>query len=352
MTLFSLKILKCPLVNDVDNDWMLEHLTKPCHQRLQILQWLFSKIDGKLAEMIEANKFTEEGKQTKDLLNMASTLGFCSLDQIDLIKGSASAKDQVRFLSLILDTVEMCHEEHIEDHLLPDISNLVLLTESPDIEREYECQCQLIDDITRQPNIMDNLLCTTVELLPADIKRQVNLNMSESSEQQQKLVPLVSLYHEKASQLRQDLVSYEAQLDDLQKKFEFQRVDKEQLESLCQRLEESLLELKEEIGKFNSCYDNEMKLWCNKQPTTPTRLGPVFERAYTLLNNFESMLVTFDDIRVSSGKIENLKTSETSNQNLRNTSDGFLLDFKELLNTLEVSVNNHRQDSIETDLIK
>ncbi|CAE1277515.1 unnamed protein product [Acanthosepion pharaonis] len=207
---------------------MLEHLTKPCHQRLQILQWLFSKIDGKLAEMIEANKFTEEGKQTKDLLNMASTLGFCSLDQIDLIKGSASAKDQ----------------------------------------------------------------------------------------------------------------------------FEFQRVDKEQLELLCQHLEESLLELKEEIGKFNSCYNNEMKLWCNKQPTAPTRLGPVFERAHTLLNNFESMLVTFDDIHVSSDKIENLKTSETSNQNLRNTSEGFLLDFKELLNTLEVSVNNHRQDSIETDLIK
>lgn len=346
--------MKCPVVKDIDHDWILEHLTKPCHQRLQILQWLLSKIDPKLSEILEANKFADDSKQFKDLLNITSSLGFCDSDQMDFITGTASPKEQIRFLSLILDTVEICHEEHTASYFHPSISNLKLLTELPDIESEYECQFRLINDITKEPNIMETLFSSKVDLLPADIKRQIDLNMCEPNEPQQKskVTALINMYQDKVKQFLHDFETQEAKLNDFKEKFVYHGYHPEQLDELCRQLEKSLSDLNEEIENFNSCYENEMKLWCNKEPMNPTRLGPVFNRAHTLLSHFQSMLNTFDDIHSSSDKIEALKTSDSTKKDLRTTTEGLLLDFKELLNTLEVSVTNHRQDSLETDFIK
>ncbi|XP_062611395.1 HAUS augmin-like complex subunit 7 [Saccostrea cucullata] len=108
--------LGCPYTEGVSESWISEMIYKPGEPRIKLLQWLFSKFDSKLHEYIEPRFDTAESKldsRIQRLLFVASTLGFCRYDDVDLIRGVTTGSKQDMFMDKLIDLV--CIKDAADD---------------------------------------------------------------------------------------------------------------------------------------------------------------------------------------------------------------------------------------------
>uniref|UniRef100_A0A1A7ZTX0 HAUS augmin-like complex, subunit 7 n=1 Tax=Nothobranchius furzeri TaxID=105023 RepID=A0A1A7ZTX0_NOTFU len=106
----SLQAAACPLVQGLylkEDDSMLELLCSPSELRTDILAWICSRIDPNVANS-KAARSHDPHALTKEMAAFGHELMLIQADDLDLIRGKASPRRQLRFLEQLLILVPGC----------------------------------------------------------------------------------------------------------------------------------------------------------------------------------------------------------------------------------------------------
>ncbi|XP_074793298.1 HAUS augmin-like complex subunit 7 isoform X2 [Natator depressus] len=104
----QLKELHCPLLDGVflpEPEAAVRLLCDPSAQRLELLAWLCARANPPLREQFAALKDSQTEEKTQEMAKLGSDLLLCQSDDLDLIKGEASAERQLRFMEQLLDVI-------------------------------------------------------------------------------------------------------------------------------------------------------------------------------------------------------------------------------------------------------
>lgn len=104
----QLKELRCPLLDGVflpEPGAALGLLCAPSAQRLELLAWLCARANPPLREQFATLTDSQTEEKTQEMAKLGSDLLLCRSDELDLIKGEASAERQLRFMEQLLDVI-------------------------------------------------------------------------------------------------------------------------------------------------------------------------------------------------------------------------------------------------------
>uniref|UniRef100_A0A0B6ZVY7 Uncharacterized protein n=2 Tax=Arion vulgaris TaxID=1028688 RepID=A0A0B6ZVY7_9EUPU len=92
----------------MDEASVAELLLSPGEGRLKVLEWLLSRYDERLEELLNISQLsfgTRTESRIQKLLTAACAMCLCQSDDVDLIKGEGSLSRQVNFIDRLLDLV-------------------------------------------------------------------------------------------------------------------------------------------------------------------------------------------------------------------------------------------------------
>ncbi|XP_033744665.1 uncharacterized protein LOC117330479 [Pecten maximus] len=356
--------LGCPFTEGVEDSWISELIFKPGEHRIRLLQWLFSKFDSRLNDVLDPQFASNESKmdsRLQRLLFVATTLGLCKYDDVDLIRGiNTKAMRQASFMDQLLDNV--CIMDAAEDPMNKSLCNPGVVSDATSLDEQFRKDCLYIDSLVQQER-MDALFNLRSTLLPPDLQQQVEISWAQQGHTKDKPPkPDLQKLTDAANKLAEDLGRQKEILEELTKTFEYQAPDESRMEKITKTMQLVLSELSQlEVG-FSYCYENEMCHWCNRTPPTLNQLGPAFKRVHTLLQQFVNLLEGFKSIRLSytnlsrdsSKRLRNLVSSTTHKKvtNLASASQTSLSSFQECVSVLDRSLQRQEMETSMSSSIR
>uniref|UniRef100_A0A8C8RUN0 HAUS augmin-like complex subunit 7 n=1 Tax=Pelusios castaneus TaxID=367368 RepID=A0A8C8RUN0_9SAUR len=103
-----LKELRCPLLDGVflaGPEAILRLLCTPSAQRLELLAWLCVRASPLLGEQLASLRDSQTEEKIQEMAKLGSDLLLCRSDDLQLIKGEATAEQQLCFMEQLLDVV-------------------------------------------------------------------------------------------------------------------------------------------------------------------------------------------------------------------------------------------------------
>ncbi|XP_041350038.1 uncharacterized protein LOC121369187 [Gigantopelta aegis] len=300
-----LDLLGCPYTEGVDASWILEPLFKPGEPRIRLLQWLFVKFDGRLDEILDPSYTpieSQKDSRIQRLLFVASTLGLCKYNDVDLIRGVTSTSKQAAFMDQLLDMVTIM--DNADENQTMSFSPGIV-TQSSSLNEQFTNACLYVDQLADQ-NQMHTMFKTRFSRLPPDLQKQAEVSWAKKGFTKDKPPDVdLSTLLEMANQVAKDVDRQMEILQDLKKNFKFQTEEENsQLDHSSRTLQIRLSDMSQLIVSFSYCYENEMRHWCNKTPPILTDLGVAFKRVYNLLQQFVALLNGLQQIRQSHANLD------------------------------------------------
>ncbi|XP_036369987.1 uncharacterized protein LOC115225358 isoform X2 [Octopus sinensis] len=315
--------LDCPHVVGIDRNWILDQLVNPSEERTKIIAWLLRMIEPTMLVSIDTTAHFDNESLRKDLLMLLSSLGFCGPDRMDLIKGTASKRDQLQLFSLLLDVVEVSHSEGLPS----------------DLDDVWQKQDHFVHQIATHATIMKSLLSHKVNLLPSEVAARIMKNQQRNTEDLSKnrIADLVKGYESTLETLQQELAEKSQELEVIKDMYVYNPFTSEELTEVCHKLDVVVTNMNQHLEKFHTCYDNELVSWCRMPDTPPTELGTILDRLYTKMDSFALMMGTFESIRATTLQLEDLDTVKPGRDTtLKTASDSFFLTLTDFLNQIAV----------------
>ncbi|XP_071805921.1 HAUS augmin-like complex subunit 7 isoform X1 [Asterias amurensis] len=344
-----LQDLDCPYVDGVDETWIAELLFQPGEARIRLLQWLFSRFDGKLAEMLDNHYVlseTQMDSRLQRLLQIASIMGLCKADDIDLIRGAASSNKQIAFWDQLLDI--LCISDASDNPQKRSMASPGIISESMTLDDQFDRDCQYFTTLSGQRDLKETF-STKLNLLPPDLLRLIENNIKQQGlEGLRPQPPERAKLDEVIFKLSKDLEASEAQLDAIKKKYDFPRSDPTAVDKVTQTLKLVLSELAQLVTSFSYCFESEMRQWCNKTPPKLAGLGPAIKRVHSLQAQFSTVMEGLKCIQTSYTSVCSIgnkrmnKTESTRIDNLVSVSQATLESFQECVSIMNESL--HRCD--------
>ncbi|XP_052782046.1 uncharacterized protein LOC128218421 isoform X1 [Mya arenaria] len=293
--------LCCPYTEGVEDTWITELIFKPGEARIRLLQWLLSKFDSALNEVLDPQYASVESKmdsRIQRLLYVASNIGLCRYDDVDLIRGVVPASRQSSFMEHLIDIVAIADAS--EDPKNKLFREPGLVSDAMPLEE------QLAHDTAYMNNLcvsgpLDAVFSPRLALLPLDLQKQLEARWAQAGKAGDIKVskPDLQAIENAAVKLSEDMARQWDLLQDMRKHSDYQSLDAGKVETVCRTVSLVLSELFQLITGFTYCYENEMRQWCNKSPPKLTQLGAAFKRVHRLLQQFLQMLQNLGDIRRS-----------------------------------------------------
>ncbi|XP_050414177.2 HAUS augmin-like complex subunit 7 [Patella vulgata] len=342
--------LGCPYTEGVDESWVLELIFKPGEPRIRLLQWLFAKFDSKLNELLDPEHAPIESKmdsRIQRLLYVSSTLGLCRYDDVDLIRGVTIGSKQTAFMDQLLDLV--CIMDTSEDPREKIFQSPGIVCESSGLQDQFTSDCNYIDQLVLEEK-MSTLFKTSVNLLPPDINKNIETKMVEKGLSKEKPPsPDIQKLIEQANIVSNTLDRQTLTLQELSETFTYSECDPSFLSTTSRTMQVVLSELSQLVVSFSYCYENEMRVWCNKTPPVLTDLGIAFKRVYNVLKIFVEYLTSLEGIRQSYSNLgQYVNNKSTTKTNFVHTSQLALENVHECVNILDESIQ--RQDIASTSM--
>ncbi|XP_052081435.1 HAUS augmin-like complex subunit 7 [Mytilus californianus] len=340
----------CPYTEGVDDSWITELIFKPGEPRIRLLQWLFSKFDSQLNDLLDPQYASVESKmdsRMQRLLFVGSTLGLCRYDDVDLIRGVTTGSKQAAFMDNLIDLV--CIMDTAEDPQNKALRSPGVVSDEMSLYEQFTSDCNYMDTLMNQEKI-GAIFNSRLTLLPADLQRQVEAAWADQGHTREN-PPKVNVQNliDSAENLAKDIQRQKEILEELQKKYEYEEEEISEKERVKKTLQLVLTELTHLVTNFSYLYENEMCLWCNKSPPFLSDLGTAFKRVHNLLQQFVAMLKGFQSIRHSYSNLSQeasmkLKRSGMKSQkdtSLASTGQAALESFQECVSVLDESIQRH-----------
>ncbi|XP_022110069.1 HAUS augmin-like complex subunit 7 [Acanthaster planci] len=346
-----LQDLDCPYVDGVDESWISELLFHPGEARIRLLQWLFSRFDSKLAEMLD-NQYvlseTQVDSRLQCLLQISTMMGLCKADEIDLMRGTSSSSKLIAFWDQLLDI--LCIVDTADNPQKRSLASPGIISESMTVEEQMDHDCQYISTLAAQRDLKD-FFSTKLYLLPPDLLRMIENSLKEQGlEGHRPKPPDRSKLDEEISKLTKDVQASEAQLGAIKKQHDFPQSDQKAVTKVTQTLKLVLSELAQLVTSFSYCFESEMRQWCNKTPPRLTDLGPAVKRVYSLLQQFTTLLDSLRSIQTSyigvcdTGQHSKGDTETKRIENLMSVSQAALDSFQECVGIMNESLQRCGED--------
>ncbi|XP_077469900.1 HAUS augmin-like complex subunit 7 [Stigmatopora argus] len=247
----------CPLLKDVftfNSEDTLHLLCTPSQFRTEILTWICCSIDpnvGSLKE--EALRKRDPDILTKGMAAVGQGLMLCKGDNLDLIKGDASSRQQLQFLDQLLDVVSECTlsldlNRGLLPHKLFEADNLAHL------------------EHILNPSLSFNLSDSTVLHKIAESK-------------------LKKPREDDAESLASIVQSTRSMLEKLQSECEFlttNDVPSSLVFTSCV-LDDAIRDLQQLMNTFSQAYEKDLRLSFAGEPPSLSADAQVFQRVYELL---------------------------------------------------------------------
>ncbi|KAH3818710.1 hypothetical protein DPMN_120433 [Dreissena polymorpha] len=210
--------LGCPYTEGVEESWISELIFKPGEARIRLLQWLLSKFDSELNEILDPQYASVESKmdsRIQRLLFVASNIGLCRYDDVDLIRGAVPASRQAVFMAHLIDIVAIADSAE-------DPKNK-LFREPGIVSDSLPLHEQVSLDVTYMNNLclsgpMDQVFSGKLSLLPLDLKKQLEETWSKSGKTLDKVSKLdLQAIEAAAIKLSEDMARQVELLQDMRK---------------------------------------------------------------------------------------------------------------------------------------
>ena len=350
----KLNALECPFTVDVEDSWISELIFKPGEQRIRLLQWLFSKFDSRLSDILDPRFASFESKmdsRIQRLLFVASSLGFCKYDDVDLIRGvNTKPHRQTMFIEQIIDAVSIMDCAEDPGHKI--FSSPGMVSNETNLDQQTVLDCNYLDTLLRQDK-MNSMFNSRVALLPPDIQRNVDVsgNLQGNVKDKTQKTDIHAL-KDVSEKIAQDLQRQKEILQDLVETHSFQETDESKMEMISKTMSLVLSELHQLVTSFSYCYENEMYHWCNKTAPDLSQLGPTFKRVHTLLQQFVNLLDGFKSIRSSytnltrdaEKRVKHIMSKNKQVTGLSQASESALLSFQDCVGVLDESIQRRELD--------
>ncbi|XP_071961083.1 HAUS augmin-like complex subunit 7 [Antedon mediterranea] len=356
-----LESLDCPYIEDVDDSWVTELLFQPGESRIRLLQWVFARLDPKLQEMMEnsyAASDTRMDSRLQRLLVIASSLGLCKMDDIDLIRGAASSSRQNAFWDQLLDIV--CINDASDDHRKHQLASPGMISETMPLQEQLHHDSNLMDSIAKMDSL-SAMFETKMNILPPDLMRMINNTAKADgfADGERPLPPDLKKLQAVAAQLAMDLSAANTQLLHLTQNYNYQKDDDQVVSTVSETMKLILSELAQLITSFSYSFENEMRQWCNKAPPKLTQLGPTFKDVHSSLQQFSVILQGLATVRSSFTNLRSLSTSHaTAIQDITPSMDEFALasqvvveSFRECIDIMEDSSIRHEGNWTQSTIL-
>ncbi|CAL1528859.1 unnamed protein product [Lymnaea stagnalis] len=330
-----LVFLDCPYVEDMDEATIIELLISPGEERFKILQWLFSRYDSKLAELLDPSQ-PSFGARTESrvqrLLTAAGAMCLCRHDDVDLIRGGGPVQKQLYFIDRLLDVACIRYKSYIQENSSDSRSNPYMLH---------------TNTLVNQDGFL-SMLSTKEGFLPKDILADVEKMWSQESWEKGKPLPAPDSkdLSKLSKNLNEVLQKQNSKLSSLQEQVSLQGEDKNNdLKMKAHTLSTVLRELRQLAEGFTQCYESNFSPWCHKPPPEHSELGILLKRVHSYLQNMVQLLTDLNKIRHTQGKLIKLSKhqSDVPSHMSDNSSKEISVSFKHCLNILEETI--HRVDS-------
>lgn len=353
----KLDSLGCPYTEGVEDSWITELLFKPGEARIRLLQWLFSKCDSTLNDILDPQYASVESKmdsRIQRLLYVASTLGLCRYDDVDLIRGVTSASKQAAFMEHLIDLV--CIADAAEDPQNKLLQEPGLVCDAMSLDEQLLHDAAYLNNLGTRCNI-EAVFKSSVNFLPPDLQKTVEDNWSQKGHQRDKPPrPDLQSIADSALKLAEDMERQKELLEDLKKHYRYQPQDVSHQDAVCRLMSLVLSELSQLITGFTFCYENEMHHWCNKSPPALTQLGPTFKRVHRLLQQFIELFKSLKTIRSSytslgrdaSERIGEVVNSQDVRDKIVIDGDATLTSLQDVVDVLEESIQHKEPSSTQT----
>ncbi|XP_043916392.1 HAUS augmin-like complex subunit 7 [Protopterus annectens] len=294
----QLKENGCPFVEGLylnDAKTILEMLCTPSDYRLEILEWICSRIYPSSRQFLN----TKESLDTriKEMVKLGYCLTLCLADDVELIKGLASPQRQLTFMDQLLSVLkrdsisageqvrrteemlqDLCTSQHLQDFLNPELTpwppdiKCFLARETPHFLAKEEllqkrgCTAEVVSEENNLQHILEAL-----RKVDADIKK-----------------------------VREECV--------------FLRDEKNSGDITCQTLRVAVSDLQHLILGFRQVFKSEFSEHCSRSTPLISNSGPLFQSIHHLLTSCSEELQAIAMVNQTSEKIVQVVTRQQQQQ--------------------------------------
>ncbi|KAK3754900.1 hypothetical protein RRG08_020813 [Elysia crispata] len=290
-----LTFLNCDYIEGMDDKAVADLILTPGQGRFYILQWLFTRYDSRLACMLNPTQdhiMLKNDSTLQRLVAAASSMCLCRPDDTDLIRGDVPLAKQMSFITKLLDLVCTREKSFSQDSSkLPNPSQL----------------SSYMDAVVGKEGFL-YMLEDSIDLLPRDIKAEVERDWARSGWDKDLRVPPVPNFDEllmRSQDLSVELEKHNLTLTRLKEEITAQEEScHTEVLGLNQVLCRALRDLSQLCKGFSQCYETSVEQWCHRSLPQLSQLGPVFHRVHTQLSKFTKMLEDLTALRQHTSELD------------------------------------------------
>jgi len=339
----KLQALDCPFVEDGGDQWMAELLLHPSEMRTNLLTWAVIKFDNKFQEVIDRNTPAISNRidsRHQKLLFICNLIGVCRADDLELIRGTASQKKQLKFWGLFVDMMIVSDRQN-GNALTKEESNLFMSSRPRSSEEDFTNSMRFLDTLLRE-NKMADLFTSEVHLFPPDMERALSIDDKKSRPP----VPDLKTLMEASEKMSAALESSIMRLKDISEKHSYELPDQGAVETYCRRIDLALKTFSQMVDSFVHCYEADISVWCNKPKPTLSGLGPSMKSVHTVLSRHKMLT---DGIQTANESMSELNTKLKRQLSEREPKQKDIfpstLDTQDMIKTLEESQIRRKHSS-------
>lgn len=269
-----LKVMSCPSLEGMyltEPQSMYDLLCTPSAHRLDILEWICTRIYPPLQDQFSSLKESQVEIKIKEMVRLGFELLLCSSDDLDLIKGLASPQKQLSFIGQLMDIIQ--NPGTLASNLTAEPVSVGADKPFVNCVRENE---ELLKDLFSSSQFQATLYpeCTP---WPSDLKP---ILLSEEPIHKRTIQPSNDVMNESLEALQKISSSLQA----LKEECVFLKSSVPGSDTILQTLRLALTDLYQLIATFTQVYENEFQDHCGHPAPQLSPSGPLFQSVHHSLN--------------------------------------------------------------------
>ncbi|KAM4695676.1 HAUS augmin-like complex subunit 7 [Rhinophrynus dorsalis] len=270
-----LQEMSCPCLEGVyltDPQNVQDLLCTSSIHRLDILQWIFTRLYPPLQEQFSSLKESQADIKVKEMVKVGFDLMLCHADDLDLIKGNASPSKQLCFMEQLLDIIQspgtISSNVSAESASHSTEKNLMsCIRENEDLLKELfsspHFQATLNPECNPWPADLRPVLLTEESLQKRTLHSNKGNVMSDSLEALQEISSSLQALKEECVPLCSPVPGGD---------------------TVLQTLRLALTDFHQLLATFTQVYENEFKEHCGHQAPQLSPCGPLFQSVHQSLS--------------------------------------------------------------------
>ena len=349
---FKLQIIKerleklcCPFIEDGTEQWMAELLLHPSETRYKLLIWVLCNFDSDFDNVISKTLPVINSRidsRHQRILFLLNIMGVCNIDDIEIIKGTASQKKQLMFWDSLID---MVYTSQIGHNYVCDMNGEASTEESsfylkpakaPSLADSFQSSCTFIDTLVREHK-MKMLMSSEIHLFSPDLEGKINDEMKTQE------TPSVDLLTATAVKISMDIANVTKELEGSLAKFNLIEPEQSVIENYCRKIDLALKTFSQMIDSFLHCYSNDIEVWCKKDHPTLSNIGSAVHSTNLILQGPTELNGSLQKLNKTMSSLSSSIHEEA--KQLKDKCDVDLTDLEDIASTLQESIERVQYSS-------